>query len=337
MATADKSQATLNSVARQAKVSRQTVSNVLNAPELVTPDTRARVLRAIEAQGYRPHRAARQLRTRRSQVIGLRIEPMRDGVNGVVLDQFLHSLTASAERHDHRIMIFTAADDEAETRAYADLVATVGVDGFVLTSTHHGDLRTKWLKERGIPFVTFGRPWGAEEEHVWVDVDGAAGTRLATDHLLRKGHRVIAFIGGPEGTGVGDDRRAGWLAALRAAGVSAQPSAAVLDGMVGGRSATATVLQTSQPPPTAFVCASDSLALGVVTELRERGLRPGVDVAVTGFDDTPAAELLGLSSVSQPIAEVAAECVQRLQVIMRGDATQPDSVLLAPRLVLRDT
>ena len=338
MATADNTRATLNSVARQAGVSRQTVSNVLNSPELVTPDTRDRVLKAIQQQGYRPHRAARQLRTRRSQLIGLRIEPMRDGINGVVLDRFLHSLTASAERHDHRIMLFTASDDESETRAYADLVATVGMDAFVLTNTHHGDLRTRWLREQGLPFVTFGRPWGAEEEHPWVDVDGAAGTRLATDYLVRKGHRVIAFVGWPRDSGGGDDRRSGWLAALRAAELPDSPSTEVLDGVEGGRSAAARLLDGDGPAPTAFVCASDSLALGVVTELGERGLRPGADVAVTGFDDTPAAEILGITSVSQPISEVAAACVQQLRAVLAGPGTEPPkSVLLAPRLVLRKT
>jgi DNA-binding LacI/PurR family transcriptional regulator len=339
MATADNTRATLNSVARQAQVSRQTVSNVLNSPDLVNPETRDRVLKAIQQQGYRPHRAARQLRTRRSQLIGLRIEPMRDGITGVVLDRFLHSLTASAERYDHRIMLFTAVDDEAETRAYADLVATVGMDAFVLTGTHHGDLRTRWLREQGLPFVTFGRPWGAEEEkHPWVDVDGAAGTRQATDHLVRKGHRVIAFVGWPSDSGGGDDRRSGWFAALRAAGLPPSPSAEVLDGVEGGRAAAARLLDGDGPAPTAFVCASDSLALGVVTELGERDLRPGADVAVTGFDDTPAAEVLGITSVSQPISEVAAACIQQLRAVLAGPATEPpETVLLAPRLVLRKT
>ncbi|WP_326565532.1 LacI family DNA-binding transcriptional regulator [Amycolatopsis rhabdoformis] len=329
--------ATLNSVAEAAAVSRQTVSNVINSPELVSPDTRERVLEAIDRLGYRPSTAARQLRTARSQIIGLRIAPVGNGVSGVVLDQFLHSLTATAEEYDHRIMLFTAADDEAETRAYADLIASVGVDGFVLTHTHHDDLRTRWLKERELPFVTFGRPWGAENTHGWVDVDGARGTRLATEHLARQGHRRIAFVGWPAGSETGDDRRAGWEAGLAAAGLADRPQIPVFDGVEGGRSAAARLLD-EPVAPTAFVCASDSLALGVVGELRERGLRPGADASVIGFDDTPTAAVLGLSSVAQPIAEVAAECVRQLRATLRGTAgAEPTSTLLAPRLVLRTT
>jgi DNA-binding LacI/PurR family transcriptional regulator len=328
---------TLNSVAEAAAVSRQTVSNVINSPEVVSPETRERVLAAIEQLGYRPNTAARQMRTTRSQIIGVCMPPSGNGVSGVVLDQFLHSLTATAERYDHRIMLFTAADDEAETRAYADLIASVGIDGFVLTNTHHDDLRTRWLRQRELPFVTFGRPWGAEGTHPWVDVDGAAGTRLATDHLLRQGHRRIAFVGWPEGSGSGDDRRAGWAAGLAAAGLGAGARAAVFDGVEGGRSATARLLEAAEPP-TAFVCASDSLALGVTSELRDRGHRPGADASVIGFDDTPTAAVLGLSSVAQPIAEVAAECVRQLRTALRGEARpEPVTTLLAPHLVLRTT
>ncbi|WP_329056076.1 LacI family DNA-binding transcriptional regulator [Amycolatopsis sp. NBC_01488] len=366
---------TLNSVAEAAAVSRQTVSNVINSPEVVSPETRERVLAAIERLGYRPNTAARQMRTTRSQIIGLCIPPSGNGVSGVVLDQFLHSLTATAERYDHRIMLFTAADDEAETRAYADLIASVGIDGFVLTNTHHDDLRTRWLLERELPFVTFGRPWGAEDTHPWVDVDGAAGTRLATDHLVRQGHRRIAFVGWPEGSGSGDDRRAGWAAGLAAAGLGEGPQVAVFDGVEGGRSAAARLLdatgsaanspggglagggeagRVAHSPggaadsregahpaagaPTAFVCASDSLALGVTAELRDRGIRPGADASVIGFDDTPTASVLGLSSVAQPIADVAAECVRQLRAILRGEApSEPVTTLFTPHLVLRTT
>jgi DNA-binding LacI/PurR family transcriptional regulator len=358
---------TLNSVAEAAAVSRQTVSNVINSPEVVSPETRERVLAAIERLGYRPNTAARQMRTTRSQIIGLCVPPSGNGVSGVVLDQFLHSLTATAERYDHRIMLFTAADDEAETRAYADLIASVGIDGFVLTSTHHDDLRTRWLLERELPFVTFGRPWGAEDTHPWVDVDGAAGTRLATDHLVRQGHRRIAFVGWPEGSGSGDDRRAGWAAGLAAAGLGEGPQIAVFDGVEGGRSAAARLLDAGGAAgsgdgsaatlagggrtaaggegrsahagaPTAFVCASDSLALGVTAELRDRGIRPGADAAVIGFDDTPTAAVLGLSSVAQPIADVAAECVRQLRTALRGEAaSEPATTLFTPHLVLRTT
>ncbi|HKT06149.1 MAG TPA: LacI family DNA-binding transcriptional regulator, partial [Rugosimonospora sp.] len=167
---------TITTVARHARVSRQTVSNVLNAPHLVRDETRARVLASIEALGYRANQAARQMRTGRSRLIAVRIEPARDGINGSVLDRFLHGLTETAATAGYRVVLYTATDDASEIAAYDDLLGSHDLDGFVLTSTHHGDARTAWLAERGVPFVTFGRPWGSTAGADWVDVDGGAGT-----------------------------------------------------------------------------------------------------------------------------------------------------------------
>lgn len=320
--------ATLVSVARQAGVSRQTVSNVLNAPEVVRPETIARVRAVIAEQGYRPHRAARQMRTRRSGVIAVRIEPVGNGVSGVVLDRFLHALTAAAEEHDHRVMLFTAADDDGEIRACADLVATVGVDAFLLTGTHRADRRIAWLREHGHTFVTFGRPWGDDDHRQWVDVDGAAGTHAATAHLLSAGHRRVAFVGWPSGDGVGDDRRAGWLRAQLEMGFEPGPEVGLPDGIDSGRAAAALLLDVGEPP-TAFVCASDSLGVGVLTQLRMRG---GAG-AVVGFDDTPVASAMGMSSVRQPVVESAAACVAQLHALLDGQ--QPSPQLLAPELIVR--
>ncbi len=331
---------TIDTVARHAMVSRQTVSNVLNAPHLVREETRARVLASIEALGYRANQAARQMRTGRSRLIAVRIEPASDGINGSVLDRFLHGLTETASAAGYRIVLYTAADDSGEVAAYDDLLASHDLDGFVLTSTHHGDIRTAWLAERGVPFVTFGRPWGADtpglaQRQPWVDVDGAAGTAQATRRLIAAGHRRIGFIGWPEGSGVGDDRRAGWQATMREAGLDPTGlSAAVNDGAGEGQRA-ARELLALEDPPTAFVCASDSLALGALREPDPAGSpRP----AVIGFDDTPVAQAIDMTSVSQPLAEAAGHCVHLLTELLDGGSapiTPTKHILLTPSLTVR--
>src|SRR5262245_55199650 len=124
---------TIATVAAHANVSRQTVSNVLNTPHLVREETRARVREAIAALGYRANQAARLMRTGRSRLLAVRIEPTRDGINGTVLDRFLHGLTEAAALAGYRILLYTAADDPAEIATYDDLLATYELDGFVLT------------------------------------------------------------------------------------------------------------------------------------------------------------------------------------------------------------
>lgn len=332
--------ATLESVARRAQVSRQTVSNVINAPHLVREDTLARVQAVIDDIGYRPSHAARQMRTRRSHVLGLRIEPQNaaqgDGVNGVVLDRFLHALTERAQDLGYRLMLFTAPDDRGEIASYEELIASLDVDGFVLTSTHHRDVRTEWLTEHGIRFVTFGRPWGAEHRHSWVDVDGSAGTAAAVDHLVAEGHRAIAFVGWPTGSGSGEDRRGGWRRAMQRHDLAVDLDVGVEDGVETARTAAAALLETRRP--TAFVCSSDSLALGVRAAVEAAGREPGADVGIVGFDDTPVARATGLSSVAQPVAAVAAQCARLMHTQLDGDAppaSPPPTVLLTPELTVR--
>lgn len=333
------SRATLESVAARAEVSRQTVSNVLNAPHLVREATRQRVYDAIAALRYRPHAGARALRTRRSRVVALRLEPLRDGINGAVLDRFLHSFTEEAQAAGYRIELFTADDDNAEIAQYERMLDSADIDGFVLTSTHQGDLRTRWLIDHDVPFVTFGRPWGAprDVDHPWVDVDGAAGTRAAVHHLLAAGHERIGFLGWPRGSGVGDDRRHGWRAALTEEGMTRRRLDAldmeVEDGVVQGSKAIRSMLAT-KAPPTAVVCASDSLALGALAA----STSVGANLAIIGFDDTTVASAVGLSSLAQPLTEVAQQAfellVYRLDQTTTGSPPDPHR-LLAPRLVVR--
>lgn len=320
---------TIATVARRAGVSRQTVSNVINTPDVVREETRERVREAITALGYRVNQAARQMRTGRSRLIAVRIEPARDGINGSVLDRFLHGLTDAAGLAGYRVMLYTAADDTDEIATYDELLSAYDLDAFVLTSTHHGDPRTSWLAARDVPFVTFGRPWGAPETHSWVDVDNAAGTNEATEHLLAAGHHRIGFLGWPSGSGVGDARREGWQRALGPWGVSAE----AVDGVDTGAAAARDLLSIDEPP-TAIVCASDSLALGALQAARELGR----DVAVVGFDDTAVARAIGLTSVSQPLTEAAARCVDLLAELLDGRApSTPTTVLLPPSLVVRKT
>lgn len=321
---------TLEHVAERARVSRQTVSNVINSPDIVRPATRERVQQAIAELGYRPHIAARQLVTRRSHVLGYAVPPAGGGTRYPVASAFLHALTEAAQREGYRIMLFSAGTDEDEIAEYSALLHGADLDGFVLANTHHGDPRTQWLAARGVPFVTFGRPWGnPNASHHWVDVDGARGTRAAVEHLAGLGHERIAFVGWPEGSGVGDDRRHGWADALREQGRDE-------DEIHAWHTETQDSVEAALEPirellvrenPTALVCVSDSVAVAALQVRAELG----ASLAVVGFDDAPVAEPLGLSSLRQPLAEAAARC---LDLVIRP-RQEPHEVLLAPDLITR--
>jgi DNA-binding LacI/PurR family transcriptional regulator len=189
-----------------------------------------------------------------------------------------------------------------------------------------------------VPFVAFGRTWRGRERGAWVDVDGATGVEQAVDHLHELGHRRIAFIGWPRGSGVGDDRYAGYVAACKRLGLSRSvvrgASGLEEDRVLAGQ------LLDRRTPPTALVCVSDLTAFGALRALQERGLRAGPDVAVVGFDDTPAAALPGieLSSVNQPIEEVGRAVVHLLLDALGVRDVPPVGAhrrLLTPTLTIR--
>ena len=282
---------TLATVAHEAGVSRQTVSNALNNPDLLRPETLERVQAVIERLGYSPNRAARQLRTRSSHLIGLRFEAAQEGTSNALMDRFLHSLVEAASRTGHHVLLFSGDPDDP-LDGYDDLLRSTAVDAFVVTDTYAGTPQSGFLKERGAPFVTFGRPWDEPDaDHAWIDVDGAHGARLATEHLLEQGHQRVAWLGWEKSSRIGQDRRQ-----------------RLGDGDARGRSGHAGSRRTTHgqrrrrpdghPRPAAgparspaFACASDTLAIGALHACAERGLEPGRDVGVVGFDDSLAAQV----------------------------------------------
>ncbi|MFF1649164.1 LacI family DNA-binding transcriptional regulator [Streptomyces sp. NPDC058240] len=328
---------TLATVAQRAGVSPQTVSNALNSPELLRPETLDRVLRTIDELGYRPHRAAQTLRTRSSKLIGYGIRPTAPGTSAPVMDRFLHALSQTADEAGYRILLFAAPPGSAGLDGYEELLDLHSVDGFVLSGTDRGDQRQAWLEKRGVPFVAFGRMWSGRQIGDWVDVDGASGTDAAVEHLVGLGHRRIAFLGWPRGSGVGDDRAAGWQRAMRRHGLPVRGRRAQsVDDIASAQAAVGPLLDAGA---TAVIAASDMLALGCYHALRERRVVPGADIAVVGFDDDPLAALLspGLSTVAQPLEAVGRECVRLLLARMSQVGAPPERVLLEPSLVVRDS
>lgn len=326
------SRPTLVSLARELGVSRQTVSNVLNAPELVRPETRLRVQEAIDRSGYCPSIAGRALRTSRSHTIALRAYPVIDDINSTVMDRFLHALTVAAQGEGYRITLISAADDAAEAAEIESLSSIHSIDACILTSTTFDDVRPGLLMASGTPFIAFGRPWSSlPGTHSWVDVDGSAGTAAATQHLIGRGHQRIGFVGWETGSGTGDDRYWGWRRTVEVDDAD-ELAIRVADGVRNGSDAAAILRRRGA---TALVCASDSLALGALRHFAQTGTP---FVPVIGFDDTPVARALGVSSVAQPVEEAARICISTLaNQLSTTDAPAPVvQQLIVPRLMIRE-
>lgn len=323
---------TLNSLAAELGVSRQTISNAINRPEILAPDTLKRITAAIEAANYTPDRAARQLRAKSSHTIAVRIMPSFDGISGHILNQFNHELAIKAGELGYRLMIFAATDPKHEVAQIKELFRAGEIDGAILSDTAQDDIRPASLMKDGIPFVTFGRPWesyedGATAPFPWVDVDCSAGTCSATHALANAGHTRIGYLSWPIAAGMGQDRYSGWLWAMGECELDTSGLVEITEDDTAQAADAAKRLMARGV--SAIVCASDSLALGALTVTRDAGTIP-----VIGFDDTPVARALGFSSVRQPIPEAAAKAFMQLRARIKNEE-YAEHTLLTPQLELR--
>ncbi|MFN8075198.1 MAG: substrate-binding domain-containing protein [Kineosporiaceae bacterium] len=304
----------LNDVARLAGVSAQTVSRVVNASGYVSVETRTRVERAVEQLGYRPNRAARALATRRTSTMGV---------------------IASDSRHWGPASVRRAVEHEARRRGYAvsavDLESVTGeelaaaidhllrqdVEGIVVVAARDETLAAVQAQRPTVPLVLAE---GDAPALTTVGVDQAAGSRLATEHLIALGHRCIAHVAGPADWPEARAREQGWRHALGAAGLAViepwRGDWSPDSGYEAGRALAA------RHDVSAAVVANDQMALGVLRALHEGGRRVPDDVSLVGFDDIPEAAYLlpPLTTVRQDFAAVGVRCMEALHALIEGDA-----------------
>ncbi|MCC9077731.1 LacI family DNA-binding transcriptional regulator [Litorilinea aerophila] len=333
---------TLKDVAREAGVSYQTVSKVLNGKGSVTEATAARIWAAVNRLGYRPYVTARNLRKRASFLIGYSWKPMPPDQVNPILDKFLTSTVEAAEEAGYHLLLFPLRREDQEAVAqYRELIVTGRVDGFILSSTNYDDPRIRLLLDSRFPFVAFGRT-NPDWDFPYVDVDGRAGTCMATRHLLEQGHRRIALLAWPDHSRAGTARFNGYLQAMAEAGIP------ICDEWIrrgeghfntGYQHTRELLALPADRRPTAVVAVDDQQAIGAMRAAQEAGLAVGPDFGVTGFDDTPGVQLLSppLTSVRQPIWEVGQRIVQLLVAILRGEEPAERHILLQPELIVRQS
>lgn len=293
-------------VAARAGVSGQTVSRVVNDSPRVDPATRARVEQAMSALGYRPHRAARALRTGRSQTIGLVVTTLATVGNSRMLQA---TAEAAAER-GYALTLVTAGSSVAEA---FERLAEQEVDGAIV------------LNEASALVPAADRPSGlrlvvvdalADAGFHAVHSDHAGGAAAATRHLLGLGHEVVHHLAGPADSFAATERERGWRETLTAAGI--RPPA-VVRGDWSAQSGFAAGAQFSAA--TAVFCANDQMALGLLRAIADSGRAVPGDVSVVGFDDVPEAANYRppLTTIRQDFTALAHRAVAALVADIEGD------------------
>jgi DNA-binding LacI/PurR family transcriptional regulator len=322
-----KARSDINDVARLARVSRQTVSNVLNNRTGYSEATRNRVLRAIAALDYQPHRAARSLRSQRTMQLGYHMPGEQLAAENAFVLGFIQALVGGAALRGHHVLVFTEHDDELEV--FRELVAIRGVDGFILSGSRVDDPRARFLTQAAVPFAMFGRTAPGLPQ-TWVDTDSISAICSAVDYLVDRGHEAFAYIGYDAPNYWDIERVEGYRKGLADHGIRVAERSiiqgrthyAVHDGVLR--------MLSRKRRPTAIVAGSDVLAATAVNAARSLGLRPGKDVAITGFDGGFVQQMTEpvLTSVRIPVDIIAAELITRcLRELDEGPTGDPGVIV----------
>lgn len=338
--------ATLEQVARLAGVSRATVSRVINGESTVDPKLRLLVEEAIATTRYVPNRAARSLVTGRTDSVALVVsEQEHRGVAGpfvgrMFTDPYFGRVVTGLLRvlRPRGVqMALMLADDEASRAQLLGYLQQGHVDGVVLISSHPADPLPGQLARSTLPVVFAGRP-PTPAATTYVDLDQRAGAALAADHLAGLGRRRVATIAGPQDMPAGQERLAGFRAAMAGHGQAAVPWAEG-DFTQGGGTACMRRLLDEHPDLDAVFVASDLMALGALFALFRAGRRVPEDVAVVGFDDSSSALACDppLTTVRQPVEAMAEEMARLLLKQVAAGAERVPSVVFHPTLVVRDS
>ncbi len=348
----------MKDVATLAGVAVGTVSNVLNHPDLVRPQTRARVEAAMEQLGFIPNASARQLRAGRSRCLGLVVLD----VTNPFFTEVARGVEDYAQAEGYAVILCNSDEAEDKERQYLRVLEEQRVRGILITPVHGRAPTIRGIRDRGTPVVLLDRPGPAG--HCSVAVDDRRGGELAIAHLLALGHRRIALVNGPLAIRQCADRRRGAYEAVRKAGLDPaeilleipvpamntrsgadagdqlRASGPAADGQRPGMGTAggATGDTAAGGQPTAAFCTNDLLALGLLRRLSQLGAQVPGDVAIVGYDDIDFAadSAVPLTSVRQPkyqLGQTAAELL--LEEADRPAQHEHRRIVFTPELIIR--
>jgi LacI family transcriptional regulator len=329
----------LEDIARQAGVSRSTVSRVVNDHPNVRDDVRKRVQDVIQSTGYHPNAAARTLASQRSWTIGL---VLPQSISSFFTDPYFPHLTKgiaqACNQYDYTFALFLVASNEDEEKIFPRVSRKGLLDGVIVQAGNRGDqVIINRFANSNIPAVVAGRPFHRENVS-YIDVDNVKGAHAAVSHLAGLGYKRIGTICGPGNSSVSIDRLEGYMKALTEHGRIVDETLIAEGGFteVGGYIAMQKLLQAK---PDAIFAASDIMAMGAIRAVREAGLNVPSDIAFVGFDDLPVTSFsdIGLTTIHQPVVPFGAKAVEILIDLIENGIHPPRQVIMETELIIRES
>lgn len=330
---------TLVDIAKQAGVSRSTVSRVVNDDPNVSAGVRKRVLEVIQSTGYHPNAAARTLASQHSLTIGLLLP---HSVSFFFTDPYYPHLTKgiaqACNQYGYTLALFLVDSKEDEEKIFPRVSRKGLLDGVIVQSGHHGDQKIIGrLVDANMPLVVAGRPFRSDNVS-YVDVDNIGASYKAVEHLIELGYHRIGTITGPTNSTVGIDRKEGYQRAMANHGLALDESLIVEGDFTeaGGYTAMRTLLPAR---PDAIFAASDIMAVGAMRATQEARLTIPKDIAFVGFDDLPLASLtnIQLTTMRQSVIQFGSKAVEVLIDLIDNGMEPPRHVIMDTDLVIRES
>ncbi len=322
---------TSSQVAERAGVSQSAVSRAFTPGASISPKTRAKVLAAAKALGYRPNAIARSLITSRSRIIAVVMAYLENLFYPDVLEELGRRLAAE----NYHVLLFTGFKDRNSDPLF-DQIMQYQVDGIILASTSLSSELSEECSVAGIPVVLFNRTTERNSGSS-VTSRNREGGRLIADFLVAGGHETFGYIAGIQGSSTNRDRFAGFRDGLKAAGydrIEVRPG----DYSREGAEVAARDLLSLKRPPQAIFVANDHMAVAVMDVARhEFGLSIPEDLSVVGFDDVGPARwpAYGITTVTQPVKAMVEATVDILMDQIASGEIEPVHRVLGGDLVVR--
>ncbi len=320
-------------------LSQTTVSRALGGYSDVSEATRQRVLEAAKRLGYQPNPLARQLATGRAEAVGI-VYPFSPSYMGDLrFQEVAYGITERLAERNLDFVIHSSRPD-AELDTYRRLIDGRRIDALVVANTRANDPRIHFLQERNFPFVAYGRT-ESRVPYAWFDFDNEAGGRLAAERLIGLGHRRIALVHTSLEMNFALQRKAGFVAALRAAGIEPDPEL-ILEApltRVGGYEAARRLLALKEPP-TALLVDNNVAGVGALRALGDSGWKPGNGLSLIVYDGIPGDIPLTykVTEVCQPTGQESGRALADLVAdVLAGKPIAELHVLRAPRIEPGDT
>lgn len=322
----------LRDVAKAAKVSVGTVSNVLNRPEVVAPETLARVQGTIKDLGFVPNGFARHLRSGHSRTLGLIVPD----VANPFFTEVARGVEDAASKRDYAVFLCNSDESASKEDRYINVLIEQQVRGVLITPTDVKSDRLDAMRDRGIAVALVDREIKGRKQ-CSVSVDDVHGGQLGIEYLTGLGHTDIAWVCGPDSIPQVADRGAGVAKAAKFAGANVETIRVSLMNTTQGEEAAKKILAL-KTTPTAIFCANDLVALGVMRTLRENKFKIPEQVSVLGYDDIEfaASAAVPLSSISQPAYQMGVTAADLLlNECEEADTHEHQQIRFQPQLVER--